>query len=493
MPKGLFGRLLIILVLGLAVRAVNLDVPPINFHPTRQYRSALIARAQSTAALREFSPGQQEAATQMGRLQVAIEPQVMESAAATAYAILGREDLRAPRLLSILAWLLLAGLSVTWILHLAKMPAPWIMAGLLFTLFAPFGVDASRAFMPDPLMTGLTMMTLALSLRHHVQPGAAGLVLRVLAAGAAIYVKPMAALFLVPAVLALDVARLGPWRGLVLAGLTTAVAMLPSVAHYVALVAAGNPVAEGRFFVQLWIQPMFWVRWLARIHDVIGLPALGLSALGVWLSRGPLRLLLAGAWTGYGVMGLLFAHHISTHDYYSLPLVPLAGVAIVAGLVEVTRRLPSRAGWIATTAVVAIGVAFVPALRSHGYCGDIAQARQAAADYEHIGALVQHSTRVVSLDTSYGFALAYHARIVTLQLPLSGDRALSDLAGEAATTATSDLAERGGEYFVGTSQRELNAQPALRNLLEQRYALLETGGDPARWRYVVYDLARPVR
>jgi hypothetical protein len=70
---------------------------------------------------------------------------------------------------------------------------------------------------------------------------------------------------------------------------------------------------------------------------------------------------------------------------------------------------------------------------------------------------------------------------------------LSDLAGEAATTATSDLAERGGEYFVGTSQRELNAQPALRNLLEQRYALLETGGDPARWRYVVYDLARPVR
>jgi hypothetical protein len=45
-----------------------------------------------------------------------------------------------------------------------------------------------------------------------------------------------------------------------------------------------------------------------------------------------------------------------------------------------------------------------------------------------------------------------------------------------------------GEFFVATVQAELDAQPDLRALLEQRYPLLERDGPAERWHYVVYDL-----
>ena len=480
---------MIVLAAGLLVRLVSLDVPPLGFHPARQYRSALIARANSPAAQRAFSPAERVAARRMAQAQEEIEPEIMEAVAVAAYGVIGREDLRAPRLVSILAWLV-GAVSMTWLLRLAGTGRTFEIGAMVFTLFAPFGVDASRAFMPDPLMVGLTMAALALTFRHHCRPSAFWAVLRVIVAGAAIYVKPMAGFVIAPAVLALDVTRLGAWRGLLVAGLTMATAAVPGAAHYVTLIASGNPVAENRIFLDLWMRPAFWARWLERMREVAGIPALALSAAGLWFGRGALRLLLSSTWAGYAVMGLLFTHHVSTHDYYSLPLVPLAGASLAYGTRALTLRFPSYARGVAVAAILIIGLTWLPALTSRGYYGDVARARQAAADYERIGDLTHHSARVVSLDLSYGFALAYHARIVTLQLPLSYDLAIADLTGRS-ETSIARLAEFKGEYFIGTDRGELDAQPGLRDLLEQRHQLLDRGGASDDWRYVVYDLTGP--
>jgi hypothetical protein len=43
---------------------------------------------------------------------------------------------------------------------------------------------------------------------------------------------------------------------------------------------------------------------------------------------------------------------------------------------------------------------------------------------------------------------------------------------------------------VATSQRELDAWPALRDLLAEQYRLVARDGSEDRWEYVVYDLQR---
>jgi hypothetical protein len=506
--------LLVILALGVVVRVAYLHVPPIGFHPTRQYRAALIARAESPAAMAPLTAPERDAAVAMRRAQAEIEPEVMEAVASWLYDRIGHEDLRAPRLVSIVAWLL-GGLSVVALLRLGGVGWPAALGALVFVCFVPYGVDASRAFMPDPLMVGLTMAALAVSLWHHRTPTMAGLVARAVVAGAAVFIKPMAVFFLGPVLLTLDIARLGLVRGAASAAMTGVIMALPAVMHYARLIAAGNQVADDRVFTQLWTRSTYWFGWLEMLRRVIGWPALALSLLGLALpprpDARPLRLALASAWVGYVVMGLAFTHHISTHDYYSLPILPIAAASIALAFASMSdsaglkSRPPKNAAEPGLTVsepgvfrprVLALVFAALlltgvyPSVSVQGFYGDVDAAEQTATDYERIGELTHHSSRVVSLDGAYGYPLSYHARIAASQLPLSIDRAISDLTGRSDEEITADFESRGGEYFAGTLQPQLDAQPNLRALLEQRHVLLDRGGTPEAWRYVVYDLTR---
>jgi hypothetical protein len=115
-----------------------------------------------------------------------------------------------------------------------------------------------------------------------------------------------------------------------------------------------------------------------------------------------------------------------------------------------------------------------------------------AARYEQIGRVVEHSSRVVSLDGAYGFALSYHGRLWASNMLLSGDLDVLKLAGQSAPPPAERLRQAGGEFFVGTVQAELEAQPELKATLSQQHPLIARDGDANRWDYVVYDLRRGI-
>jgi hypothetical protein len=474
------------LVLGTAIRVVYLDVPPMDFHPTRQYRSALIARAQSPAALRALTAVEQGNAVAMGRAQAQIEPEILEPATAWLYNLVGREDLRLPRALSMLGWLLAAACA-GWMLLIAGRPVASAALATALTLFLPYTIEASRAFMPDPWMCGLTMAALALGLRDYQWPSITGVIARGLVGGAAIYLKPMAGFYIAPMWLALDVARHGLLRGGARTTIALVCAAAPAAWHYASLVAEGSGITERRFFPELWSQGRFWSGWLAMTVRVLGWAGLAAVAVGAVLGRGGLRWLLLGGLVGHVAVGLLFSHHMSTHDYYSLPLVPIAAVAAAVAVGWLARRFNVPHGIAAAgAAVVIIAVAYPSS--PLGLYGDVARARQAAADYAHVGDVTGHSPSLLSLDGAYGYPLAFHAGVITVQLPLSIDRAIdSRIAG-----GLRDIVrQRSARYFVGTLQPELDADPLLRAWLDQRHLLVARGGSEDRWRYVVYDLSAP--
>ena len=63
---------------------------------------------------------------------------------------------------------------------------------------------------------------------------------------------------------------------------------------------------------------------------VVSGPLLVAAVIGTVLApRQPRRLLLA-LLAGYVAFGIVFTHHIHTHDYYSLPLVAFVALGVAA-------------------------------------------------------------------------------------------------------------------------------------------------------------------
>lgn len=485
--RGVVMAAALVFAAGVGLRVAYLDVPPIEFHPARQYRAALIARAWSETALGALTDEQQVSARQVGSQQV-LEPPVMERLAVAGYELIGHEDLRVPRLVSIAAWML-AAVSAAWIVGLAGAPGWAMVVALAVALLLPYGIDASRAFMPDPLMTALTMLALGLMLRQTSQPSWRARIPVLLVFGVACYVKPMAGLIAAPALMFLEATQRG-WRGVIAGGLTTALAVAPTVVYFAALEAAGGGVSENRFFPQLWVQLSFWTDWLFMLDRVVGLQALLVSFASLVVATGPARWLLGGAWLGYVLLGLTFSHHIHTHDYYSLPVIPLAAASIGIAVPGLLRGLSESRRPLAAFAVVAalLGWTLRTPEGQHPW-GNIRLARLTAADYTRIGTLVGHSSRVATLEGAYGFPLAYHGRMGASQLSLSIDRAVAALQGQTLPSAMDQMRELGAEYFVGTVFPEVAAQPELATWLTTEARLVEQAGPASRWRYVVYDVA----
>ncbi|WP_298008221.1 hypothetical protein, partial [uncultured Anaerolinea sp.] len=111
------GEVLLVLMLlaaGLWIRLYDLDDPPLDFHPTRQVRSLIIARGMYLQDLDGISEWRREFAVRQWRAQDVIEPPIMEALTAFTYRVMGEEVVWVGRLYSVFFWLL-GGLGL-WLL-----------------------------------------------------------------------------------------------------------------------------------------------------------------------------------------------------------------------------------------------------------------------------------------------------------------------------------------------------------------------------------------
>jgi 4-amino-4-deoxy-L-arabinose transferase-like glycosyltransferase len=378
--------------------------------------------------------------------------------------------------------------GVAWLVVLSGAPGWASLLALALFWWMLYGIDASRAFMPDPLMTGLLMLSLALLLRMERQSSPSATLLMIAALGAACYVKPMAGVMAAPAVVLADLAQ-HRRRGLIWATGSLALAAAPAILYYLLLLGESDSILVNRYFPGLWVQQSFWLGWMSMIDRVIGGQALLVALASVVVAPVTSRRILTGAWLGYGGVGLVFPHHIHTHDYYSLPLIPLAAMSLGAGLPALLSGVSPRHRGVAGIAVGTMLVLWtlrIPDARSPW--GQPQRARLRAADYARIGSLVQHSGHVATLDGDYGYPLAYYGLIGTKQLTLSIDRSLARLSGQQLPGALAQLQTVDARYFVGTVFAEVAAQPELQHWLTTDARLIEMAGGPAWWRYAVWDL-----
>src|SRR5215217_5805135 len=272
------------------LRLYRIGEPLFDFSPVRQYHSALLARGfyewLLTGNLETFPP------------DGVIEPPILELLASCTYVIIGGEHLWIPRLMSAVFWTI-GGVFLYLIARKMVSPTASLLA-VAFYLLDPAVVLPSRAFMPDPLMIMLLVMSVYFIVCYHEQHSAGRLMVAGVVSSLALFVKPGICLFQIyGAFFALMVYRrglLGSLRSLHV--YLFAVLTLIPMAIYYALFLRG--VAGGRIEPELLLSLSFWRGWLWQIEYMAGYVAFTGALLGVLILRPGLpRALLAGLWAGF--------------------------------------------------------------------------------------------------------------------------------------------------------------------------------------------------
>src|SRR3989304_6939234 len=82
-----------LLCFGFGLRMIDLTDPPLDFHPTRQFRGALVARSIYYQIAPSPDPYVHHLAVSTGRTVSDLEPPIIESIVAFAYLLSGGEHL----------------------------------------------------------------------------------------------------------------------------------------------------------------------------------------------------------------------------------------------------------------------------------------------------------------------------------------------------------------------------------------------------------------
>jgi hypothetical protein len=485
---------------ALGVRAYHIDQPPIGgFAAPRQYHGAHLARwyyVKTQDAVPEWR--KQVARRNADDEGIVGDPPVMEFAAAAAYRVVGGEQLWIPRLLASLWWL--AGGAFLYLIARRLAPAAASLCSLGVYLFLPFAVSASRSFQPDPMVVALLLAGALAVLRYHEEPGLQRLLIAGVVSALAVLAKPGVALFpLLGAFVGLSVAGQGMRRMVRDRRLWAFVALVVSPAALyllwgIVLDDFLRGATGGRIVPGLLDETSYWRGWGNVLMRVLGATLLAAALVGVVLARGRGRGLLVGLWAGYVLYGLAFTYHIHTHEYYSLPLVPIAALSLaplVAVVLTGLRRL-----WLRRRAVVVAGatvgavVVGLDAVQAYERLTNEPVVKDRVAAYEAIGRDVRHSRTTIILDYSYGAPVKYHGWFSGAYWPTSSD-IFTPAVGEPQISARErfrrywpdgSLAEGSPEYFVVTDLADLDRQRDLRRLLRGSPVVRRTQ------EYVVYDV-----
>jgi hypothetical protein len=502
-PRWLLPLVLFVMFgLALGIRAYDITDLPLDFHPSRQLFSAIKARGMFYETLPDVPETQRDFAVQQGKTKVTIEPEIIEYSAVFFYRLTGVEQLWIPRMFSALFWLV-GGIFV-YLLARDLVSTDGAVLSLAFYLFAPYGIFASRSFQPDPLMVMLTVAFWWLIYRWtNLTPNPftrkgtcpkrreeswKWAILAGVVGGLAIFVKFVAAFFVIGGALG---ALLGRYklRELIRSPQVWTLGVLgvlPGTAwilygKFVLGIFGGD--MSGRFIPSLLVSPAFYLQWQVKAAAVAGGIGIMLGLLGLLLVSGRARVFLLGVWGAYFVFGLYFNYHISTHDYYSLPLLSIVALSLaLLGNRFFAYLADAGVGWVrgALSLILLYGIlSTVWDIRNQVKAVDY---RPQQATWAEIGQALQGGS-TAALTQDYGTWLAYWGWRSAEIWPSSGDLYQASARGN-----TRDIAKLFDEiaasktYFLVTDMNDFKKQPELRAWLAEYPVVAQGDG------YIIYNL-----
>lgn len=482
------AALLLVFALAAAIRLYDLTDLPLDFHPTRQLLSLLKARGMYYETRFDVSPEERAFAVQQWKFRASVEPEFFERIVAWTYRFTG-EQVWVARVYSSVFWI--AGGIFLYLLARRLATEDGAIAATAVYLLLPYAVIASRSFQPDPLMTMLVVMFLwavwewsnSSKWRHALLAGFFG--------GFAIFIKFPAAFFVVGGGLGAVLSRRSIKEALKNPQLyaMTLLGILPGAAYLIHGVFIAGDLGQqfsGRFIPALFLSPSYYIGWLNMLNLVTGGFTLGLALPGLFFFEDKNRRLPLGLWAGYALLGIYFNFHISTHDYYSLPLIPILALSIAPLSASLLGKLaeltPARLQRFSALCLLFFGVA--ASLWNTRNELNAADYRPQSAMWDEIRAKTE-GYNLAGLTQDYGARMAYWGWQNIASWPTSGDLRYSEERGGGIYIEGlfDDLAAK-KDLFIVTDFDDLESQPFLKEKLKTRPVFAEGDG------YAIYDLMK---
>ena len=478
----------IILASGFIVRMFDLDDPPLDYAAARQLRSAMITRGIYYSTLDDVPEWQSEIARKQQNIHGMIEPEIIENITAVTYRIIGEEKIWIARIYSSLFWVL-GGLALYSLTRHMVSDDGGVIA-LIYYLFAPFGLVASRTFQPDPLMTAM-IITAWMSFFHWYRTSSwKWAILAGISAGAAMFIKSTSVFFLLFCMAFIVISRkkildtfkdIQVWVIVVLSG-------IPVLAYNIYGIFISGELGsqlKGRFFPQMWSDPDFYLQWKNAISNVSGhylILIIGLIGL-IIIKQKRDRLFLLFIWLGYLLYGFGFSYHIYTHYYYTLPVIPLLAVSlgeisdrVINWLKE--KKLSSLV-WAGTSLLLIAGMA------GGYYLLERKDYRHEPPYYQKVANFVETESNIVALSQDYGYRLSFFGWRVVFSWKGKEELRYIELRDSEVDPFSERFSEftTDYEYFIITNMSEFRRQKDLSNELNDHYPVLVEGGG-----YMIFDL-----
>jgi 4-amino-4-deoxy-L-arabinose transferase-like glycosyltransferase len=486
--------MLILFGLGFAIRIVDLTDPPLDFHPTRQLRSAIIARSMYYRSLPDTGSWQQQVAISQYTGEGIIEPLVMETIVANTYKVIGSDPVWVARIYSSIFWII-GGIGLFFLTRDITSADGAVLATAYY-LFVPFGIIASRSFQPDPLMIMLIILALWALNYWYRKPSWKTAILAGLLAGMALFVKAVALFPVLFAFAAFFLFTKGFRKAIKdpQIWLIAILSVIPMLLYTFYGVFFGSMESQflGRFFPEFWRDLGFYFNWEDMASGIVGYGAVFAGLLGAFLFQSAgLRAMGIGLWLGYFVFGMVFPYHFTTHSYYHLPLIPIIAICLapIGALIfkPLTKLKPELLIRIAVLGIL------LSAIVIKGWDIRLDLARE---DYRHepaywakIGEIIDHNPSVVGLVHDYGNRLAYYGWVTPKIWPPLGQQNLRELQGKPAIEVQEWFNNRAGnkDFFLVTMKNQFEKQPELKKLLYDNFPVFAEGDG-----YLIFDLRNPL-
>ena len=497
---GLFGKknwvyvliIAFLMLLGLVIRIYDSSDLPLDFHPTRQLFTAIVARARFYQTLPEGTIPDAHFQSSQNQLEAEVtDAPVYDGLVVLFYQLFGRENLVIPRVISIIFWLL-GGMGV-FLLAKEMTSAEGGIVALAVYLFIQFGVIVSRTIQPDPLMTSLIIFSWWLMYRWIQKRTWLWAILAGVIGGMAVLTKALAAFSVLGGFIAVlfilgfkkTVKSFQFWTMGLMVAFPTLIYMI------IGFFVKGDLGSQFtlRFFPKDWIDPVFYLQWERMLERVVGLLPVVLAIVGVFFfQKKHDRKFMMSLWSGYFLFGIVFSYFFATHDYYHITIVPLIALSVASFADLLTEQILKIKHTLAMRIALIVVVMAAIGANLWDVRDVLHKANYRGQDqvYAYIGQAIGPGRSVAALTQDYGYRLQYWGWVNPAYIwQYTGDMLIRGVDEMDQTTFDEMFLEaiEGKDYFIVTDLVELDKQPLLKNAL-MNYPIFDISNS-----YIIYDLS----
>ncbi|MEJ2354229.1 MAG: glycosyltransferase family 39 protein, partial [Anaerolineales bacterium] len=348
---------------------------------------------------------------------------------------MGQEQVWVARIYTSLAWII--GGFFLFILARRMVSTDGAVVATAFYLFLPFGITASRSFQPDPVMVMLFLIS-AYAL-HRWSGGPNGdtvganqaqtwkwAILTGVLVGIAVLYKVVIAFLVAGMVVGVVLHLKGLKRSLKDAQVWTIglLMVIPATLYYlIGIQSTSSNFLEGSTLslLQLILSPSYYMRWAIFLHGMFGLTIILVSLAGMLISKPLNRSMLLGLWVGYGIYGISFPHHITTHEYYHLQLIPIVALSLAPVADFILSKIADlgRSWQFMALGVMVIGAAYPLLITRSVLAGQ--DFRAEARYWQEVGEAIPDNGKTIALTQNYGHYLMYYGWEKVKLWPTTGE------------------------------------------------------------------------